>query len=278
MRALARPPLLTSGTAAACIRCRPAAVPAENAQAEDTLLHLYWKDRQTGTVEEVGGVPPPLSESCPARVCVRTRGQRSCLTNGQGYRQRADGAGTQDLILFPEDAKWERVTQCTTGRVYVLKFTHSDRRLFFWLQEPKTDKDDELATRVSTILSSANPASLAAGMAGTMAPERMPQTLTGGRCARAGLAPVRTARPQQPQVAARAPAGGVASMRCWGTPALGCALSGPSPSAGGTAAGHSHAPVVRGRAGDAAGNVPRAHRAECQLAAQTWDPLVHGRV
>jgi len=69
----------------------------------------------------------------------------------------------QDLILFPDDAKFERVPQCTTGRVYVLKFTSSDRRLFFWLQEPKIDKDDELAARVNQILSSPNPASLATG-------------------------------------------------------------------------------------------------------------------
>lgn len=66
------------------------------------------------------------------------------------------------MILFPDDAKFERVPQCTTGRVYVLRFNSSDRRLFFWMQEPKTDKDDELCTRVNQILASTNPAALAA--------------------------------------------------------------------------------------------------------------------
>jgi hypothetical protein len=45
--------------------------------------------------------------------------------------------------------------------VYVLRFATSDRKLFFWMQEPKTDKDDELTARVNQILEHASPASLA---------------------------------------------------------------------------------------------------------------------
>uniref|UniRef100_A0A8C1NDV0 Adhesion regulating molecule 1 n=1 Tax=Cyprinus carpio TaxID=7962 RepID=A0A8C1NDV0_CYPCA len=33
--------------------------------------------------------------------------------------------------------------QCTTGHVFVLKFKAGSKRLFFWLQESKTDKDEE---------------------------------------------------------------------------------------------------------------------------------------
>lgn len=40
----------------------------------------------------------------------------------------------QDLIIFPEDCEFKRVNQCTTGRVYVLKFKASTKRLFFWMQ------------------------------------------------------------------------------------------------------------------------------------------------
>lgn len=40
----------------------------------------------------------------------------------------------QDLIIFPDDCEFKRVPQCTTGRVYVLKFKAGSKRLFFWMQ------------------------------------------------------------------------------------------------------------------------------------------------
>ena len=40
----------------------------------------------------------------------------------------------QDLIIFPDDCEFKRVSQCTTGRVYVLKFKSSNKKFFFWVQ------------------------------------------------------------------------------------------------------------------------------------------------
>ena len=40
----------------------------------------------------------------------------------------------QDLIIFPDDIEFKSVKQCTTGRVFVLKFKSSTRKLFFWMQ------------------------------------------------------------------------------------------------------------------------------------------------
>lgn len=57
-----------------------------------------------------------------------------------------------DLIVFPEDFEFKRVPQCKTGRVYVLKFKTSTRRMFFWMQEPSEDKDDELCRRVNDVM------------------------------------------------------------------------------------------------------------------------------
>jgi len=59
---------------------------------------------------------------------------------------------SQDLIIFPEDCEYKRVSQCTTGRVYVLKFKSSNRLFFFWMQEPKTEKDDDFCKKVNEVL------------------------------------------------------------------------------------------------------------------------------
>ncbi|NWW84278.1 ADRM1 protein, partial [Rhynochetos jubatus] len=104
-------------------------------QTDDSLIHFCWKDRTSGNVED-------------------------------------------DLIIFPDDCEFKRVPQCTTGRVYVLKFKAGSKRLFFWmqvcgkavirswnkilcvcivprttfLQEPKTDKDEEHCRKVNEYL------------------------------------------------------------------------------------------------------------------------------
>lgn len=75
-------------------------------QSDDQLIHLQWKDRGTGTVED-------------------------------------------DLIIFPDDVEFKPVPACTTGRVFVLKFKTSNKRMFFWMQEPKADKDEELCKKVN---------------------------------------------------------------------------------------------------------------------------------
>lgn len=76
---------------------------------DDHLMHLKWKDRTTGTVED-------------------------------------------DLIIFPDDIEFKRVPACTTGRVYLLKFKSTSRKMFFWMQEPKTDKDEEHCKKVNDLL------------------------------------------------------------------------------------------------------------------------------
>ncbi|XP_077519518.1 regulatory particle non-ATPase 13 isoform X3 [Amblyomma americanum] len=83
------------------------------------------------------------------------------------WKDRTTGAVEDDLIIFPDDAEFKKVTQCTTGRVYVLKFKSSSRRCFFWMQEPKEDKDDELVRKVNEYLNNPPvPGSSRAGTAG----------------------------------------------------------------------------------------------------------------
>jgi hypothetical protein len=56
------------------------------------------------------------------------------------------------------------VPQCTTGRVIVLDFKSSGEKLFFWIQEPKTDKDAEYVQKLNEYMS--NPSAAAAAAQG----------------------------------------------------------------------------------------------------------------
>merc|ERR1712130_786920 len=38
------------------------------------------------------------------------------------------------------------------GRVYVLEFTSGGKEMFYWMQEPKTDKDDEYCNKINELI------------------------------------------------------------------------------------------------------------------------------
>ncbi|XP_033117411.1 proteasomal ubiquitin receptor ADRM1-like [Anneissia japonica] len=67
------------------------------------------------------------------------------------WKDRSTGSVEDDLIIFPDDCEFKRINQCTTGRVYILKFK-TGKKFFFWLQEPKTDKDEENCRKVNEML------------------------------------------------------------------------------------------------------------------------------
>jgi len=68
------------------------------------------------------------------------------------WKDRTSGNIEDDLIIFPDDVEFKKVSQCTTGRVFILKFKNSSRKLFFWMQEPKDDKDEEFCKKVNDYL------------------------------------------------------------------------------------------------------------------------------
>lgn len=67
------------------------------------------------------------------------------LIRGEGFlrvqwRERSQDYPEDDILVFPDEANFEKVQQ-SSGRVYLLKFKHDDRKHFFWMQEPN-DKGD----------------------------------------------------------------------------------------------------------------------------------------
>jgi len=68
------------------------------------------------------------------------------------WKDRTAGTVEDDLIIFPDDIEFKKLAQCTTGRAFILKFKSSTRKFFFWMQEPKEDKDEEHCKKVNELL------------------------------------------------------------------------------------------------------------------------------
>ncbi|CAG2100608.1 unnamed protein product [Medioppia subpectinata] len=96
------------------------------------------------------------------------------------WKDRETGALEDDLILFPEEAEFKRVVQCTTGRVFVLKFKSNPNRYFYWSQEPnsRADKDDELVAKFNQYMGHRPAPAAASG--GTGAAAAAPATAGSG--------------------------------------------------------------------------------------------------
>lgn len=67
------------------------------------------------------------------------------------WKDRSTNKVEDDLIIFPFEAEFSKVKQ-SKDRVYILKFQSSSQKLFFWMQEPKADKDEELCKKVNDII------------------------------------------------------------------------------------------------------------------------------
>jgi len=64
------------------------------------------------------------------------------------WRDRTSGQVEDDLIIFPQEAEFVKAA----GRTYVLKFSSSDQRHFFWLQDLSSNNDEEYAAHVNGYL------------------------------------------------------------------------------------------------------------------------------
>jgi hypothetical protein len=68
------------------------------------------------------------------------------------WKNRSTDQVEEDLILIPSDATFVKVSQSSWGRTYVLKFSSSNQRHFFWMQDASNRKDDEFARNINRYL------------------------------------------------------------------------------------------------------------------------------
>ncbi|CAF0847396.1 unnamed protein product [Rotaria sp. Silwood1] len=68
------------------------------------------------------------------------------------WKDRSSNSAEDDLVIFPDEIEFKKVTQNTTGRVYILKWRSNSRKLFFWMQEPKEDQDEEYCKKINELL------------------------------------------------------------------------------------------------------------------------------
>eukprot|EP00123_Amoebidium_parasiticum_P015521 comp23013_c1_seq1/m.36718 comp23013_c1_seq1/g.36718 ORF comp23013_c1_seq1/g.36718 comp23013_c1_seq1/m.36718 type:complete len:321 (-) comp23013_c1_seq1:80-1042(-) len=76
------------------------------------------------------------------------------------WKDRKSGKEEEALIIFPSDAEFKKVKQ-TNQRVYLLSFSGTSRKYFFWMQEPKDEKDLEIVRKVNYLIN--NPPSSNSG-------------------------------------------------------------------------------------------------------------------
>ncbi|GJN11519.1 hypothetical protein PR202_ga29718 [Eleusine coracana subsp. coracana] len=67
------------------------------------------------------------------------------------WLDRGQNVVEDDQIIFPDEAVFEKVT-ASSGRVYILKFRHDDRKFFFWMQEPNADEDSQICIQVNAYI------------------------------------------------------------------------------------------------------------------------------
>uniref|UniRef100_T1HHB6 Proteasomal ubiquitin receptor ADRM1 homolog n=2 Tax=Rhodnius prolixus TaxID=13249 RepID=T1HHB6_RHOPR len=73
------------------------------------------------------------------------------------WKDRSTNQVEDELIIFPKEAEFKKVPQCTTGRVFLLQFREAERKYFFWMQEPKDVDDEFIFALMNYILSHGAP-------------------------------------------------------------------------------------------------------------------------
>jgi len=68
------------------------------------------------------------------------------------WKDRTTGTEVLKLILFPGDATFRKVEEAKSGRIFVLEWKTTDKKEFFWMQEPKDEKDKEFCDNINKFI------------------------------------------------------------------------------------------------------------------------------
>mmetsp|Transcript_29697 Transcript_29697/g.44815 ORF Transcript_29697/g.44815 Transcript_29697/m.44815 type:complete len:273 (+) Transcript_29697:91-909(+) len=72
---------------------------------------------------------------------------------------------TDPGLIVINDAYFEKIEKVKDGRVYILRFTSSNKKLFFWMQEPKEEGDEALIKKFNETVGATIPEKKAGGTA-----------------------------------------------------------------------------------------------------------------
>lgn len=64
------------------------------------------------------------------------------------WKDRSSNRVETDLMIFRDDAAFRKVAEAK-ARVYVLEFKASNKKLFFWMQEPSDEKDEQFVNDIN---------------------------------------------------------------------------------------------------------------------------------
>jgi len=100
------------------------------------------------------------------------------------WKNRDTGETEEDLIVFEGDCSLSKVNNVPDGRVLVLKFTSSNQRYFFWLQDAEPSRDEFYIHEVNAMFADSThippsappPVAVSVPTASTSAPPQQPAT------------------------------------------------------------------------------------------------------
>jgi len=124
-----------------------------NAQRLEAMQQLLLQQQGKTIVEFKAG---KLNKSGTTVTADPRRGTLSLVESAADgmtriqWKTRPGGQMETDLVVVPTDATVEKVPECKSGRVFLIRMRSSNRMLFFWMQEPKEEKDDELIEKMKT--------------------------------------------------------------------------------------------------------------------------------
>ncbi|SPP88818.1 blast:Proteasomal ubiquitin receptor ADRM1 homolog [Drosophila guanche] len=68
------------------------------------------------------------------------------------WKDRQSGKVEMDIVAVPGVPRFQRVIECNTGRVFVLRFEGVRQRHFFWMQEAYPERDNDFCQRFNELI------------------------------------------------------------------------------------------------------------------------------